>query len=55
MTRDFRAGEKALLLDRKGRRYLGTLAAGGEFHTHAGPVAHDDLIGQPEGTTLRST
>lgn len=55
MSREFRAGEKALLLDRKGRRYLVTLAEGGEFHTHAGPVAHDDLIGQSEGTTLRST
>ena len=55
MSRDFRAGEKILLLDRKGRRYLVTLAAGGEFHTHAGPVAHDDLIGKPEGTTLRAT
>lgn len=55
MTREFRVGEKALLLDRKGRRYLVTLADGGEFHTHAGPVAHDHLIGQPEGTTLRSS
>ena len=55
VTRDFSAGEKALLLDRKGRRYLVTLAAGGEFHTHAGPVAHDDLIGQREGTTVRAT
>ena len=55
MSREFRAGEKALLLDRKGRRYLVTLAEGGEFHTPAGPVAHDDLIGQSEGTTLRST
>ena len=55
MSREFRAGEKALLLDRKGRRYLVTLADGGEFHTHAGPIAHDDLIGQREGTTVRST
>ena len=55
MSREFRAGEKALLLDRKGRRYLVTLADGGEFHTHAGPVAHDDLIGQREGTTVRAT
>lgn len=55
MTRVFAAGERALLLDAKTRRYLITLAPGGEFHTHAGFVRHDDLIGQPEGTTVRST
>ncbi len=55
MTRLFAAGERTLLLDAKTRRYLITLAPGGEFHTHAGFVRHDDLIGQPEGTTVRST
>ncbi|MBW3615217.1 MAG: tRNA (adenine-N1)-methyltransferase [Actinobacteria bacterium] len=55
MTRLFAAGERALLLDAKSRRYLVTLAVAGEFHTHAGFVRHDDLIGQPEGTTVRST
>jgi tRNA (adenine57-N1/adenine58-N1)-methyltransferase len=55
MTRAFAAGDRVLLLDRKGRRHLVTLAAGGEFHTHAGPVPHDVLIGQEEGTTVRST
>ena len=29
--------------------------AEGEFHTHAGFVRHDELIGQPEGVTVRST
>jgi tRNA (adenine57-N1/adenine58-N1)-methyltransferase len=48
-------GEQVLLLDAKRRRYLVTLQAGGEFHTHAGVVAHDDLLGEPEGTTVRST
>ena len=33
------AGEQVLLLDTKQRRYLVTLKAGGEFHTHAGFVA----------------
>ena len=55
MSREFRAGEKALLLDRKGRRYLVTLVDGGEFHTHAGPVPHDEVIGQREGVTVRAT
>jgi tRNA (adenine57-N1/adenine58-N1)-methyltransferase len=49
------AGERVLLLDGKGRRYLQTLAPGGEFHTHSGPVHHDDLIGQTEGLSVRST
>jgi tRNA (adenine57-N1/adenine58-N1)-methyltransferase len=32
-----------------------TLAAGGEFHSHTGVVAHDDLLGRDEGTTVRSS
>ncbi len=55
MTRLFAAGERALLLDTKSRRYLVTLTVAGEFHTHAGYVHHDDLIGQPEGTSVRSS
>ena len=51
----FRPGERVLLLDRKARRYLVTLAEGGQFHTHAGWVAHDDLLGREEGATARST
>ena len=31
-----------LLVDNKRRRHLITLAAGGQFHTHAGIVEHDD-------------
>ncbi|MGH9057325.1 MAG: tRNA (adenine-N1)-methyltransferase [Acidimicrobiales bacterium] len=54
MSRPFEAGERALLFDAKGRRYLVALAAGGEFHTHAGPVAHDDVIGRDEGVCVRS-
>jgi tRNA (adenine57-N1/adenine58-N1)-methyltransferase len=54
VSRPFEAGERVLLLDNKGRRYLVTLSAGGEFHTHAGPVAYDDLIGQSEGVAVRS-
>src|SRR5262249_37329970 len=37
------------------RRHLITLEEGGEFHTHAGIVNHDDLIGQPDGSTVRTT
>ena len=55
MSRPFSPGEKVLLFDSKGRRYLVTLAAGGEFHTHSGPVAHDELIGAEEGVVVRST
>ena len=44
-----------MLIDRKKRRYLVALAEGAEFHTHAGFVPHDEIIGQAEGATLRST
>jgi len=55
MSRPFVAGDRALLLDSKGRRYLVTLAPGGEFHTHAGFVRHDDILGSEEGRAVRST
>lgn len=55
MSRPLGAGERVLLFDSKGRRYLVTLAEGGEFHTHSGPVPHAQLIGAEEGVTVRST
>jgi tRNA (adenine57-N1/adenine58-N1)-methyltransferase len=51
----FSAGEKALLVDSKGRRYLVTLEPGAQFHTHAGVVSHDELIGAEEATPVRSS
>lgn len=55
MSRPFAEGDKALFLDAKSRRYLVTLAAGGQFHTHAGYVRHEEVIGKEEGITVRST
>lgn len=55
MSRPFAAGDLALLVDRKGRRYLVTLTPEATFHTHAGYVGHDDVIGAPEGVVARST
>jgi tRNA (adenine57-N1/adenine58-N1)-methyltransferase len=47
-----RAGDPVLLVDAKGRRYLITLRAGASFHTHVGIVAHDQVIGISEGSTV---
>lgn len=51
----FKAGERVLLIDSRQRRYMLTLADGQEFHSHLGILAHDDLIGAPEGTVLRTS
>jgi len=51
----FEEGQRVLLLDRKGRRYLIILAAGSSFHSHAGWFPHDSLIGQDEGVEVRTT
>jgi tRNA (adenine57-N1/adenine58-N1)-methyltransferase len=51
----FAAGDRVLLVDNKKRRHLVTLETGGQFHTHAGIVGHDDLIGHPDGITVRTT
>lgn len=55
MSRVLQVGEKVLLLDSKRRRYLVVLAEGGEFHSHSGVLPHADLIGRPEGVTVKST
>jgi tRNA (adenine57-N1/adenine58-N1)-methyltransferase len=51
----FHAGERAVLLDARGRRYLVRLEPGGTFHYHGGAVPHDLIIGSHEGTTVHST
>lgn len=48
------SGEEVLLRDRRGRRYLVVLDEGAQFHSHAGALAHDDVIGRPEGTAART-
>jgi tRNA (adenine57-N1/adenine58-N1)-methyltransferase len=55
VTGPLRAGERVLLIDAKRRRYLITLAEGGEFHSHNGFVPHDAVIGVDEGSTVAST
>lgn len=53
--RVFASGERVLLIDSKKRRYLFELKDEGEFHSHAGYVAHRDIIGHPEGSRIEST
>lgn len=50
----FRPGERVQLTDPKGRRYTIVLEEGGQYHTHRGVVAHDDIIGKPEGSVVVS-
>jgi tRNA (adenine57-N1/adenine58-N1)-methyltransferase catalytic subunit len=50
-----RAGERVVLLDERGRRYLVRLEAGGTFHFHGGALPHDLVLGSEEGTTVHST
>src|SRR5262249_50545214 len=55
VARPFAAGDRVLLVDAKRRRHLVTLEAGGQYHTHAGYVAHDDVIGCADGSSVRTT
>ncbi len=50
----FRVGDRVQLTDPKGRHYTLVLEESGQYHTHRGAVAHDDLIGQPEGSLITS-
>jgi len=51
----FEPGERALLVDGRGRTYLVRLQSGGTFHTHGGALAHGALIGRGEGTTVETS
>lgn len=54
-TGPFVVGDRVQLTDAKGRHYTMILNPGSEFHTHRGAVAHDAVIGQPEGSVVKST
>jgi len=48
-------GDKVLLIDPKGRKYLITLRLQDRFSTHLGTIPHTEIIGRGEGVTLRSS
>ena len=54
-TGPFGVGDRVQLTDSKGRHYTMILNPGSEFHTHRGAVTHDSVIGQPEGSVVKST
>lgn len=55
MSTPFAAGDRVLLVDNKRRRHMITLEPGGQFHTHAGMIAHDTIIGADDGAAVRTT
>lgn len=48
----FTEGDRALMIDRRGRRYLVTLRDGGRFDSHIGSVDHVDILGRPYGSRV---
>jgi tRNA (adenine57-N1/adenine58-N1)-methyltransferase catalytic subunit len=50
----FAVGDRVQLTDAKGRHYTMVLCLGSEFHTHRGAIAHDTVIGLPEGSVVKS-
>ena len=55
MSGNLEAGDLVQFLDNKGRRYQAVLTPGKEFHSHSGVVPHTEIIGLPEGSTVRTT
>ena len=51
----FAPGDQVQLTDPKGRQNLVVLQPGKSFYTHRGSLAHDELIGSPEGSVVRSS
>lgn len=54
-VRLLRPGDLVQLTDPKGKPHTITLAAGKQYFTHRGSIAHDDLIGSPEGVVVSTT
>jgi tRNA (adenine57-N1/adenine58-N1)-methyltransferase len=55
LSERFAAGDLVQLTDPKGRRHTVALQPGKEFHTHAGLIRHDALIGEPDGSVVTSS
>ncbi|MGA0009850.1 MAG: tRNA (adenine-N1)-methyltransferase [Candidatus Nanopelagicales bacterium] len=53
--RELQPGDIVQLTDDKGRHHTLILAPGAAFHTHRGSIAHDDLLGRPEGIVVSSS
>ena len=51
----FQDGEQVLLIDARGKRHLIFLRKSETFHSDRGWIAHDAIIGQLEGTWVRSS
>ena len=54
MKNYFQEGDQALLLDRKGRRYMVTLTGDQVFHSHLGRLSHAQLIDHTVGGWYRT-
>jgi len=52
MDRPLAAGDLILLVDKVGRRHRVRLKAGEKHSLHNGVIAHDELIGRPEGVIV---
>mgnify|MGYP000901325469 CR=1 FL=1 len=50
----FQPGDLSLLIDRKERRYMITLAVDETYHCHLGRLAHNDIIGSSVGGWYRT-
>ena len=48
----FQSGERIHLVDKKGRQYALTLKAGDRYQLSGHKIAHDDLIGKPDGSLV---
>lgn len=55
MSGPFRAGERVQLTGPRGRLNTITLEPGKVFHTHRGMLAHDAIIGEPDGSVLAAS
>lgn len=51
----FVPGDLVQLTDAKGKLHTITLQPGKSFHTHRGALAHDDIIGRPQGSIITGT
>jgi tRNA (adenine57-N1/adenine58-N1)-methyltransferase catalytic subunit len=51
----FQVGDRVQLTDPKGRMHTIVLQPGAAYHTHRGIVAHDDLLGAPDGCVVTSS
>ena len=54
-TGEFQPGDRVQLTDERGKMHSFFLEVGQTWHSHKGWIRHDEIVGKPEGSIIKSS